>query len=324
MLSNRHLQVLACVGSSLPPQDTSVNARGLPSKLSHLLFQLRIPPRMVPFSSNEPATAPAPSHFCCSCSTPGFFPAILGVIIIPSWVSHGFEGRHKKRNKSFHSPTALICPWASWSFHPFAWVSPFSSSVPANSLSNPSFSPQVAKCLPCWGHGVSLQTADYSPNPVIYNLQSNTTPSNGQNIMLPLASPRRSPLQRRKYSFLTRSPTQSSRFAGSPGHWGLLWESCCLKLLTALHKYTQWRGYQHLSQGTQRPARYLEYFLYSHLEHYKFKGKKKMPLLHLSSTAKQKSARSRSYTWRAESCFATSPIMMLLSWYYPRAGNWCS
>lgn len=187
VLSNKHLQVLGCVGSSPSPPGINVNVWGLPSNLSHLLFPLRIHPRIVPFNSNETSTAPAPSHFCCPCSTPGFFSAILGVIIVPLWVSHVFEGRHKKKNKSFHSPTALICSWASWSFHPFAWVSPFSSSVPPNSLLNTCFSPQVAKCLACWGHIVSKQTADYSPNPVIYNLRSNTPPSNRQNIMLPLA-----------------------------------------------------------------------------------------------------------------------------------------
>lgn len=148
LFANRHLQVLACVGSSSSLPGISVNAQGLPSKLSCLLFQLRIHPQTVPFNSNETPTAPAPSHFCCPCSAPGFFSAILGVIIVAPWVSHVFEGRHKK-NKSFHSPTALICSWASWSFQPFVCVSPFSSSVTANSLLNTSFSPQVAKCLPC-------------------------------------------------------------------------------------------------------------------------------------------------------------------------------
>lgn len=110
--------------------------------------------------------------------------AISRVIIIPPWVSHVFESRQKKKNKSFHSPTALTCSWTSWVFILLPGSAHFLPQSQQTVCWMLSFSPQVAKCLPCWGHAVSNWSADWSPNPVIYNLWSNTPSNNTRNTML--------------------------------------------------------------------------------------------------------------------------------------------
>lgn len=159
------------------------------------------------------------------------------MIIVPPWISHVFEGRHKKKNKSFHSTFALrllgvfILLPGSAHFPPPSqqtafWTLPFHHTL------------QNAKCLPA----------------VIYNLRSNPPTNNRQNIMLPLAPPNTHPCREGNTPSLPEVPPKL--------------HLCCLfwslgsslakplhEIMKSLEKCTCWRGYQQLSQGTQRPAR---------------------------------------------------------------------
>lgn len=67
-LPDGHLQFLACVGSSPSPPGNHVNTQGLPSKLSHLLFQLRIHPCPLQQQWNTYSPSSQPCLLSLQCS----------------------------------------------------------------------------------------------------------------------------------------------------------------------------------------------------------------------------------------------------------------